>query len=341
MIYIGIESSCDETAIAVISDKNRVLSSKVSSQIEVHKKYGGVVPEVAAREHLRVIKRLYIEALIEANISELDIDAICVTQGPGLIGALLVGVGFAKGLARSLNKPLIPINHVHAHIYGSLLEKNLSVDSVFPALALVVSGGHTHLYVMNHSLDFNLVSSSIDDACGECFDKVAKLLGLGYPGGVEIEKLAKLGDSYSINMPKMMSKPEQKMSFSFSGLKTHMLYLLDKEEKPIENKRLSNICSSFQSEAIGQLVRKLKSISSDFPDIENLIISGGVSANLYFRDSVEKLNFKRIIFPELLYCSDNAAMIASLGHEIYSRTTRKDVFFDCTWSAYSRYMEKR
>ena len=195
MIVLGIESSCDETAIALLQDGSKVLSSKVSSQIKVHEVYGGVVPEVAAREHLKIIEPLFKEALKESGLSAQDIDLIAVTQGPGLIGALLVGISFAKGLASQLGVPLIPVDHVHAHVHGAFLglDHEIAEEEMFPALALVVSGGHTNLYLMNSPVDYKLKASTMDDACGESFDKVGKMLGLKYPGGPHIEACARSG----------------------------------------------------------------------------------------------------------------------------------------------------
>jgi len=210
MLVLGIESSCDETAIALVRDGREVLSSLVSSQIKVHAPYGGVVPEIAAREHLRSVRGLWKEAMNQAGIRPESIDLIAVTQGPGLIGALLVGASFARGLGTSLNKPLLPVDHVHGHVHGALLglPSDIGEQDVFPALSLVVSGGHTNLYYMKSPVHFQLVASTVDDACGECLDKVAKLMGLPYPGGPHIEKLAKNGDPAAFRMPKMV--PEKK-----------------------------------------------------------------------------------------------------------------------------------
>lgn len=339
VLTLGIESSCDDTAVALVENGRRVLSSVVASQSIAHQRTGGVIPEVAAREHLEVIRDTYCQALSEAGLGASAIDAICVTQGPGLMGSLLVGTSFAKGLALALAKPVVPVNHVHAHVYGSLLEYKGDSAALFPALALVVSGGHTHVYAMAHPLDFNLVAESIDDACGECFDKVAKLLGLGYPGGPAIERLAREG-SPRLQMPAMMSKPGQEFNFSFSGLKTHMLYLLEKEEQPIVSPRLNDICASFQREAIGQIIRKVAGVSQRFCEYRTVIVAGGVAANGHFRSEIAKLDFTDVILPKLAYCSDNGAMIAALGHAVWQASSEPKLFAELSWEAFARYAER-
>ena len=230
-LVLGVETSCDETAVALTRGRE-VIASLVSSQIDLHAQYGGVIPEIAARKHLEVISPLYKDLLAQSKIKPEEIDLIAVTRGPGLVGALLVGSTFAKGLALALDKPLIPVNHVHAHVHGALLglDKNLKDEEIFPALSLVASGGHSSLFAMKDSLSFELMGQTIDDACGECFDKVGKLLGLPYPGGPHIEKRAIPGDPKSVKMPRMMTDKKQ-LNFSYSGLKTHMYYLLKKKRK--------------------------------------------------------------------------------------------------------------
>lgn len=336
MYILGIESSCDETAVAVLKDGRHVLSSKIASQLS-HNRFGGVIPEIAAREHLESIFPLYEAALSEAGIKSQKIDLISVTQGPGLIGALLVGTSFAKGLAFSLKKPLIPVNHVHAHIHGSFLGlKDFDPKALFPCLALVVSGGHTHLYLMETVVEFRLLASSIDDACGECFDKVAKLLNLGYPGGPKIEALARKGHPEKISMPRMMDQRDR-MEFSYSGLKTHVRYLLEKEKDSLSDQKVQDICFAFQKEAFDQIFRKLETALSSFPNTRSILVSGGVAANLYFREKMREKFKVSSHFPELKYCSDNAAMIAALGYQIYEHTEDKQKFFDYKWETFSRY----
>lgn len=339
MIVLGIESSCDETAVAIVKNGHEVLSSKIASQVNVHRVFGGVVPEVAAREHLTAIQPLFAEAVAEAKIEPADIDLIGVTQGPGLIGALLVGVSFAKGLASYLAKPLMPVDHVHAHVHGALLglEESLIDEHVFPCLSLVVSGGHTNLYYMDSPTSFELMASTLDDACGECFDKVAKILGLPYPGGPKIEVLARNGNPSAVSMPTMVSE-KQKMMFSYSGLKTHMLNFVEKQGSLSESE-CADLCASFQEEALGQLVRKLKqAVQIKGSNVKSVLIAGGVAANKRFREMVHSELKISSFFPKLTYCVDNAAMIAALAwHEYNIDKNDQQLLMNHDWDAYSRY----
>lgn len=336
MLVLGVESSCDETAVALVRDGRQVLASVVASQIRVHARFGGVVPEVAAREHLRVINALTQEVLQRTRMSLSEVDAIAVTQGPGLIGALLVGIAYAKGLALGLGKPLIPVDHVHAHVHGALLglpaEK---ADNIWPGLALVVSGGHTNLYYMPGPTTFRLIAASADDACGECFDKVAKLMGLSYPGGPQIEILARSGDRSKIPMPRMIERKSQ-LAFSYSGLKTHVANLLRSEPKPIDEQRLANICAAFQEEALGQIIRKVIIAHEHYPNSRCLLIAGGVAANRHFQALASAELKLPVYFPDLAYCSDNAAMIAAYGYHRWRERGAAD-FASVEWDAYSRY----
>ncbi|SMF46282.1 tRNA (adenosine(37)-N6)-threonylcarbamoyltransferase complex transferase subunit TsaD [Pseudobacteriovorax antillogorgiicola] len=336
MLVLGIESSCDETAAAVVEDGRKVLSSQVFSQIETHKVFGGVVPEIAAREHLKVIQPMVQAALDEASCTLEDIDAIAVTQGPGLVGALLVGITYAKGLALGTGKPLIPVNHVHAHIHGALLGLDAPLESLFPGLALVVSGGHTNIYYMANPTDFELLAQTIDDACGESFDKVAKLFGLGYPGGPRIEALAKQGNPNHFQMPRMVEE-KKRLLFSYSGLKTHMVNLRHRNKGVFTDEETADLCAAFQEEALGQLVRKLESALALKP-ASSILVAGGVAANQRFRAMVDEAINVPVYFPHLRYCSDNAAMIAALGyHQFNTQTHPQSVFSDYDWDAFSRY----
>ena len=334
MKILGIESSCDETAIAVVEDGRKVLSSIVASQVDTHKVFGGVVPEIAAREHLKCIEELFHESLREAKLAPNELDAIGITQGPGLIGALLVGVSFAKGLAQGLDIPLVPVNHVHAHVHGALLETPFTDDEIFPCIAAVVSGGHTNLYIMNNPTDFQLVAYSIDDACGESFDKVAKRLGLKYPGGPEIEKLAKNGDPQKIKMPRMMEQ-KSKLMFSYSGLKTHMVNLHNQNSSELSGQLLHDVCAAFQEEALGQLVRKI-SIASSKWKVKSILIAGGVAANGRLKSLLGEAVEIPVIFPNLRYCSDNAAMIAALAF-FEGKASAFEKYRNQDWDAFSRY----
>lgn len=337
MLVLGVESSCDETAIALVENGTTVLSSTLTSQIDTHAVFGGVVPEIAAREHLKAIYPLFKKALLDAGKKPQDIDLIAVTQGPGLIGALLVGVSFAKGLASFLNKPLIPVDHVHAHVHGAILGLgSISPADLFPSLSLVVSGGHTNLYYMPDATTFHLMATTIDDACGECFDKVGKLLKLSYPGGPIIEKLAKTGDDTKFEMPHMVQE-KARMQFSYSGLKTHMVNLKRKHGE-FEGQDLNDVCASFQKEALGQIIRKIKTALKSYKDVKCLIVAGGVSANQKFREMVGENIQIESHFPDLEFCSDNAAMIAAFGwHEYQRRKDKEDLTGDHDWDAYSRY----
>ena len=344
MLALGIETSCDETAISIVKDHSQVLSSKIASQIETHAQFGGVVPEIAARKHLEIIEPLFIETLKEAKVSLEDIQIISVTQGPGLIGALLVGASFAKGLASALEKPLVPVNHVHAHVHGALLGLDIKnqKEPLFPCLALVASGGHTHLYYMADEVTFELVASSRDDACGECFDKVAKVLGFPYPGGPMIEKWANKASSSSMEIPMPKVMGHKKWEFSYSGLKTHMAYLLQKEKKPIPDERVAQICQAFQTEVIDQIVRKLKVAVKEFPEARSVLVAGGVAANGYFRKQLNEEIKVPSHFPPLSYCSDNGAMIAAYGSYVFDRAEDKKIFSqDHSWEVYSRYTKSR
>ena len=336
MLVLGIESSCDETALAVIKDGKKVLASSVYSQIETHKVFGGVVPEVAAREHLKIIHKLAQTTLSDAGVSINDIDAIAVTRGPGLVGALLVGISYAKGLAMALKKPLVPVNHVHAHVHGALLGVEATNEEVFPCLALVISGGHSNIYYMENPTNYELMAYTIDDACGESFDKVAKLFDLGYPGGPRIEKLATEGDENAFKMPRMVEQ-KSKLYFSYSGLKTFMVNLKKKHKDELDEKMIADMCASFQKEALGQLVRKTKSVLTK-KKVKSILVAGGVAANKKFKEYVSNEISTPCYFPSLQYCSDNAAMIAGLGYyTALEKGLDNPEFYNYGWDAFSRY----
>jgi N6-L-threonylcarbamoyladenine synthase len=330
---LGIETSCDETAAAIVENGRIVMSSIVASQIDIHQKFGGVVPEVAARAHLQIIDKIVDEALAKASVSLKDIDAIAITQGPGLIGALLVGIAYAKGLALASGIPLIPVNHVEAHIHGALLGLKQPTEELFPCLALVVSGGHSNIYFMKSPTEFELMAYSIDDACGESFDKVAKLFGLGYPGGPVIERLAREGDPKAIPMPRMMEQKD-KLQFSYSGLKTYMVNLRNKQQ--MNEQDVKNAAAAFQEEALGQLVRKLET-ASHLRSARCLLVAGGVAANQRFRALVKERLKLPAHFPQLDYCGDNAAMIAGLGYHHFAKADNHEAFRQLDWDAFSRY----
>jgi N6-L-threonylcarbamoyladenine synthase len=308
---IGIETSCDETSAAVIMD-NCVLSNIVSSQ-EIHEKFGGVVPELASRAHIRLITDIINLAITKAGIKKSDIDGIAVTHGPGLIGAVLVGLNFAKGLSIALTIPFIGINHIEGHIYGNFLT-NQEID--FPHLSLVVSGGHTQLVLMPQHLSYQIIGKTRDDAVGEAFDKGAKLLGLGYPGGPLIDELAQKGNDEFHRFPRASIK-NHPFDFSYSGLKTSLLVYLESKDEDFIRDNLPNICASYQKAAIEVLVQKTLLTAQKY-HVKSIGVVGGVAANSLLRrwmaDEIKNLQIG-FYLPELQYCTDNAAMIARAGME--------------------------
>ncbi len=305
MIILGIETSCDETAAALCVDGD-IIASNISSQ-DIHRKYGGVIPELASREHERILNLIIHETLRDSKIGLENLDGIAVTQGPGLSGALIAGTSFSKGLAIGLNIPIIGVNHLEAHIFANFLaEPKLN----FPFVCLLVSGGHTQLWQVNDFRNYKLLGETRDDAAGEAFDKGARILGLGYPGGPEIEKLALDGDYKSINFPRSLIE-KNNFEFSFSGLKTSLLYYFEKNNK----ESLENIAASYQFAIIDVLVKKLK-FAAEFSNTTNCVVAGGVAANKFLRNySKNQIPNRKIIFPHPSYCTDNAAMIAFLGEK--------------------------
>ncbi len=317
MLVLGIESSCDETAAAVVRDGSEILSSVISSQIEIHREYGGVVPELASREHLEKIEPIVNEALTRANVSLEEIDGIAVTVGPGLIGSLLVGVSYAKALAFALDKPIVGVNHIEGHVYSIAFE-NPPVQ--YPALALIVSGGHTNVFFVPEEGKYKNVARTRDDAAGEAFDKVAKMLGLGYPGGPVIEKLALRGDAKKIkfSLPKIS---DGRPDFSFSGLKTAVSkYVRENEVKRVEadetpNQEIRDLAASFQYSVVRQLVATLEKLAEEY-EPQTLIVAGGVACNRALREAANRVGEKfriPVYFPSPHLSTDNAAMIAAAG----------------------------
>jgi len=308
MITLGIETSCDETAIALYDSKNGLIGEAVFSQIELHRDYGGVIPELASRDHCQKITHIYKEALGDINPN--SIDQIAYTAGPGLLGALLIGENFAHGLALALSKPLVPVNHLEGHLIAPFLSGD-KLD--FPFLTLLVSGGHSLIIDVKDLNDYEILGQSRDDAVGEAFDKVAKLIGLGYPGGPEIEKMAKHGDPNKFKFPQPMLHSDD-YDFSFSGLKTSVLYAVQDIDKITEEVQ-ADICASFQHAATEVLVKKISKALTD-TGREGIILAGGVAANKLLREKIstlqKSLNIK-VLYPPIAHCTDNAAMIAYLG----------------------------
>lgn len=320
MLVLGIESSCDETAAAVVEDGVRIRSNVIASQIATHKKYGGVVPELASREHLEKIEGVVAEALQQAGVTHSDIDGIAVTQGPGLVGSLLVGINFAKAIAFAANKPIVGVNHIEGHVYSVAFE---FPPPAYPALALIVSGGHTNLFLLPAAEKYKLIGRTRDDAAGEAFDKVSKLIGLGYPGGPAIDRLAARGNRRAIIFPLAEIKDEaHRLDFSFSGLKTAVLRHVRENNIPpvtdLENPaaQILDLCASFQNAVVRALVRSLRKAAQQHQP-KTLILAGGVACNSELRAAVkqlaEELNIPAYI-PSPLFTTDNAAMIAAAGY---------------------------
>ena len=318
-IILAIESSCDETACAIIKN-NELLANVISSQIEIHQKYGGVMPEIASRLHLENILVVINEALHKANISLDDVSAFAVTRGPGLIGALHVGLQAIKTLSLIYNKPIIPVHHLAGHIYANEFVKPLS----FPLLAVVVSGGNTELVYMKEHLSFEIIGETKDDAIGESFDKVARVLGLPYPGGVAIDKLAKLGKhTYSLPTP----LKDGSLNVSYSGLKTAVINLVHKEKQNGREININDMAKSFQDTAINELLIRVKKATSIY-NVKQVVLAGGVSANSYLRSEISRMYENSdidVIIPPLWCTTDNAAMIAKVASYLYERNIFSDL----------------
>lgn len=311
-VILAIESSCDETSAAIVINGREVLSNVISSQIEIHEKFGGVVPEVASRKHIEVINAVVEEALEKANMKLSDLDAIGVTYGPGLVGALLVGLQYAKGLAYSLDLPLIGVNHIEGHICANFIEHK---DLKPPFVSLVVSGGHTFIvYVKNYG-EYEIIGETRDDAAGEAYDKVARAIGLGYPGGPKIDKLSKEGDPNSILFPRARFHDDT-LDFSFSGLKSAVLNYLNKKSMQNEEVNAADVAASFQK-AVVEVLTDNAMVTCEKRGIDRIAIAGGVASNSGLRENlINKGNEKgiKILFPSLELCTDNAAMIGSAAY---------------------------
>ena len=319
-LILSFESSCDETSVAVIKNGHDVISNIVLTQMDTHATYGGVVPEIASRMHIENITIVIDEALNKAGITMDDIDAIAVTYGPGLIGSLLIGLQAAKTLSFIYDKPLVPVHHIAGHIYANNLEKGME----FPLMALVVSGGHTELVYMKEDYDFNVIGSTLDDAVGEAYDKVARVLELAYPGGPKVDKLAHIGtNSYELPLP----LDDASYNFSFSGIKSAVINLKHNEEQKGNKIIKENLACSFQSRVVEILTKKTMKALDDY-NCKNLIIAGGVSANSGIRDEFTKLCNEQginLTIPKLEYCTDNAAMIGAAGYYAYKLGRRANL----------------
>ena len=333
---LGIETSCDETAASIVANGNIIKSSVVASQIKLHEKFGGVVPEIASRAHIEKIYPVIEQAIEQAGIEKHDIDAIAIANQPGLVVSLIVGLVAAKTLALALGKPLISINHIHAHLQAAMLaEENIEL----PAVAMVVSGGHTSLYDCENALELELMGSTIDDAAGEAFDKVAAILKLPYPGGPSIEKTAKNGNPKAIDFPRSMLGADS-LDFSFSGIKTAVLYYCQGQDMKGQNKvdsmstqEIADIAASFQAAVVDVLVAKTRR-GIEKINAKTVLLGGGVAANTALREGLQKMcdsiGKKLLIAPKSL-CTDNAVMIASLAYHKY----KAGMFADLTLEARS------
>lgn len=320
MNILGIESSCDETSASIVQDGVKEIATVVSSQIDIHKEYGGVVPEIASREHVKNITIVLEECLLKANMTMDDIDAIAITYGPGLIGSLLIGMEAAKTLSFVHQKPLIPVHHIAGHIYANSLVHEMK----FPLIALVISGGHTELIYMKNHYSFQKLGGTLDDAVGECYDKVARVLNVPYPGGPLVDKMAHEGNpSYSLPIPLQ----DDSYNFSFSGLKSAVINLVHNEEQRGNAIRPDDLAASFQNVVVESITSKTMKALKDY-DVHQLIVAGGVAANRGIRERLKVLceeNHVDCSFPPIEYCTDNAAMIAAAGYFAYLDGRRADL----------------
>ena len=319
-VYIlGIESSCDETSCSIVKNGREEIATSTSSQIDIHENFGGVVPEIASREHVKNITLVIEDCLKKANMKIEDVTAIAITYGPGLIGSLLVGMQAAKTLSYIYNKPLVPVHHIAGHIYANSLVEDLK----FPLIALVVSGGHTELIKMKDHFSFEKLGGTLDDAIGECYDKVARVMGLPYPGGPKLDKLSKEGKpTYKLPIP----LNDDSYNFSFSGLKSAVINLNHNEEQKGKEINKADLAASFQKVAVTSIVSKTKKALKDY-NINNLIVAGGVAANSILREALSdmcKENNIHLSIPPLKYCTDNATMIAAAGYYAYKLGRRAD-----------------
>ena len=309
-IYIlGIESSCDETSCSIVKNGSTEISTVILSQIDIHKNYGGVVPEIASRQHVKNITMVIEECLEKANMKMEEIDAIAVTYGPGLIGSLLIGLEAAKTLSYIYNKPLVPVHHIAGHIYANNLVKEMK----FPLLSLVISGGHTELVYMENHLKFEKLGGTLDDAVGECYDKVARVVGIPYPGGPSIDKMAHIGNK-SYNLPLPLN--DNSYNFSFSGLKSAVINLSHNEQQRGNELNKEDLAASFQAVVVEIISKKVEKAIHE-KNIKYFIIAGGVAANRGIREKLTEICEEANIeysFPEIKYCTDNAAMIAAAGY---------------------------
>ncbi len=315
---LALETSCDETACAIIENGRALLSSVVASQMEIHARYGGVYPEVASRQHVLSITPVVEQALAQAHLTLADIDAIAVTQGPGLAGSLVVGMNMAKGLALGSGLPLVGVNHLEGHLYSAWVhdaDETIPAEPQFPLMALLVSGGHTELNLMTDHLTYQRLGATLDDAAGEAFDKVARLLELGYPGGPAIQKSAEEGDPNRFKFPRAWL--DETHNFSFSGVKTSVLYEVRELKKKSSTLPISDLAASFQQAVVDVLFKKTMNAAREF-GAKEILVAGGVSANRVLRQTFRAQTEFPVHIPQLSLCTDNAAMVASAGYYRYA-----------------------
>ena len=317
---LAIESSCDETSMSIIKNGVEEIETVTNTQIDIHKEFGGVVPEIASRSHIENITIVLDELFQRSNMKMDDIDIIGVTYGPGLIGSLMIGLQCAKTISLVTGKPLIPVHHIAGHIYANNLEKRLE----FPLMALVVSGGHTDIVYMKEDYSFKRIGSTLDDAIGEAYDKVAKVCGLEYPGGPVVDRLSKLGnDTYDLPMP----LDDDSYNFSFSGIKSAVINVIHNEKQRGNEIRVNDMCNSFQERVVSVLVKKTIRAMEEY-NVKNLVLAGGVAANSYLRSRMEEECIKRnfsFSYPKIKYCTDNAAMIGASAYYAYNKGIRGDL----------------
>ncbi len=334
-VYIlGIETSCDETSIAIVKNGNTDVYTCVATQMETHAMYGGVVPEIASRMHTESITLVLEDVMTKSNVTWDMIDAIAVTRAPGLMGSLLVGLEFAKTLSLIHNKPLIGVHHIAGHIYANNLVEKIE----FPCLGLVVSGGHTELVLMKGDYDFEVIGSTLDDAVGECYDKIARIIGLKYPGGPNIDKYA-LEGKHTYDLPIPMN--DNSLNFSFSGLKSYIINLVHNEEQRGNEVNKYDLARSFQDIAVDQLIRKSK-LAIEKYNVKRMIVAGGVSANSYLRSELKELCESmnvHLSIPPLKYCTDNATMIAAAAYPLYLKRDFAD--YSMNASSHEYFFDKK
>jgi len=330
---LAVESSCDETAAAVVADGREILSSVIASQVDLHAQFGGVYPEIASREHIKALYAAVNEALQQAHLELSDIDGIAVTRGPGLAGSLVVGANMAKAMALAAGRPIIGVNHLEGHIYSSWLYQSGSTpgpEPKFPLIALLVSGGHTELILMRGHLQYQRLGGTVDDAAGEAFDKVARLLDLPYPGGPSIQKAAQEGNPRAFNFPKArLSDP---FNFSFSGVKTAVLRTVEDLRAQKKSLPVADLAASFQAAVVSALYEKTIAAAQQY-DAREIIIAGGVSANKALREAFRSQTHYKVHIPHISLCTDNAAMIAAAGYQHLALGEHDDLDFDVlpTW----------